>query len=121
MLTERKFLEMEERIKMLEEKVEALEKSFIVGGKMKPSRNTAKYVELTRYLRKDKRPRITLTFSKIERIVGFSLPESAYKHQPFWANTSSHSVAYSWMQIGYMARQLDLENKKITFVLEKES
>lgn len=119
-MTERKISEMEERIKMLEERVKALEESLVIAGKMKPARNTAKYIGLTRYLRNDKRPRIILTFEEIEKIIGFKLPESAYIHQPFWANTSSHSISYSWMQVGYMARALDLKNKKITFVLEKE-
>lgn len=120
MITEKQFAEMQERILMLEERVKSLEESLVVAGKMKPARNTAKYIGLTRYLRQDKRPRITLSFEEIENIVGFKLPESAYIHQPFWANTSSHSVAYSWMQVGYMARSLDLENKKVTFVLEKD-
>lgn len=120
MVAEKQIDEINERISMLEERIKFLEESLVIAGKMKPARNTAKYIGLTRYLRQEKRPRITLSFKEIESIVGFKLPESAYIHQPFWANTSSHSVAYSWMQVGYMARSLDLENQKITFVLEKE-
>ncbi|MBD5411990.1 MAG: hypothetical protein HDR51_04490 [Treponema sp.] len=75
-----------------------------------------KYRNLQNWLENNSSKRITLTFSKIEEILGFDLPESAKTHTAWWGNDSSHSQAV-WLNAGY--KTIDSSNavsaKKITF------
>lgn len=75
-----------------------------------------KYRNLQKWLENNSSERITLTFSEIERIMGFALPESAKTYTAWWANDSSHSQAV-WLEAGY--ETIDSSNaaseKQITF------
>lgn len=79
-----------------------------------------KYRNLQKWLENNSSERITLTFSEIERILGFTLPESAKTHTEWWANDSSHSQAV-WLDAGYKTvnSSIAISSKKITF--EKSS
>ena len=56
-----------------------------------------------------------LTYPKIEEILGFSLPATAYNYpHSYWANTETHSYSSSWMAVEYKAR-VDVEKKTVTF------
>ena len=65
-----------------------------------------KYIDLSIYLQNSGSRKIKLTFTQIEKILGFSLPASARKHIQWWANTTSHSQAYSWLNMGYQTHQI---------------
>ena len=57
-----------------------------------------------------------VSFQEIEKIVGFKLPNSAYEHAPWWANSKGgHSQSASWQDIGWLTTELDLENEMVTF------
>lgn len=58
---------------------------------------------------------VSLGFSDIEEILGRELPASAYRHRAWWANTESHSQAAEWLQRGWKASELDLDEKRLTF------
>ena len=116
-------LEMLERIKILESKVQSLEEQ----NNMKSTDNSTqmekrqlekvsiKYRKLTEYLLSSDEMRISLSYKQIEDILGFSLPQSARNHpQQFWANTATHSYASSWMAIGYRT-QVNIEKDEVTF------
>ena len=115
-------LEMLERIKVLENKVKVLEEKIeststaqsqtaIQLGKV-----SAKYRGLAEYLLSSNETRVTLTYSQIEEILGFALPDTARKFkQSYWANTETHSYASSWMTVGYKTR-VDVDNDTVTFV-----
>ncbi len=115
-------LEMLERIKVLENKVKVLEEKIeststaqsqtaIQLGKV-----SAKYRGLAEYLLSSNETRVTLTYSQIEEILGFALPDTARKFkQSYWANTETHSYASSWMAVGYKTR-VDVDNDTVTFV-----
>ena len=45
-----------------------------------------KYRNLQKWLENNSNERITLAFSEIEEILGFSLPESSKTHVAWWAN-----------------------------------
>ena len=64
----------------------------------------AKYDPLKRYLRRQKRARLDLTFPEIERIIGAMLPKRA--HQPQWWTTADPVPlqAEAWGEAGYTAR-----------------
>ncbi|MBQ8684774.1 MAG: hypothetical protein IJ514_01215 [Clostridia bacterium] len=116
-------LEMLERIKVLENKVKALEEKNETTQIIEPLQNnkaqlekvSAKYRKLTEFLLSSGKMRICLTYPQIEEILGFSLPDTAKKYkQSYWANTATHSYASSWMAVGYKAR-VDVDNETVTF------
>lgn len=60
---------------------------------------------------------VRLSFQEIERILGFSLPRSAYEAQPWWSNTrAGHSQATAWLDAGWRTASLDLGAQRVSFV-----
>ena len=117
-------LEMLERIKVLEEKVKELEcggvPMSVAEGSQKPSSGkvSVKYRKLAEYLQSSGEAQVVLSYAEIERILGFALPATAKEYKnSFWANTTTHSYASSWMAIGYRAH-VDVENDEVTFYKE---
>lgn len=111
-----------ERIKILENKVKALEEAKESNISAKPISTfdlhnvSAKYRPLAEYLVKSESTRVELSYAEIETILGFRLPDTARNFkQSFWANTKTHSYASSWLEIGYKTR-VDLNCDKVTFV-----
>lgn len=114
---DRIILEMLDRIKALENEVALLKNS-----KEKPTDNNGesiksskKYRKLTQLLTESQGNPVSLTFAQIEDIVGFSLPASAKEHRAFWANTTTHSIALSWLSVGYKTVDVNLENETVVF------
>ena len=108
-------LELLSRIQVLENRVSILEaqkeqiqeeKVGIVDRPIFPSAKiSGKYKPLAEYLYERWDKKIQISYKKIEEILGFSLPETAYKFpQAYWANTTTHSYASSWLAVGYKAR-----------------
>lgn len=115
-------LEMLERIKVLENKVKVLEEKIENTPTAQPQTTiqldkvSAKYRGLAEYLLSSNETRVTLSYSQIEEILGFSLPDTARKFkQSYWANTETHSYASSWMAVGYKTR-VDVDSDTVTFV-----
>lgn len=74
-----------------------------------------KYYKLENYLIQSEDSVLTLSFSEIEKILGFALPPSAYEHPAPWSNSNSHSIALAWLNAGYNAEQLSLTRQTIVF------
>ena len=118
-------LELLSRIKALEEKVTTLEASveemrtqgaFADRPLFPVDRISSKYRTLAEYLYADWGITITLSYSELESILGFSLPDTANNFpKSFWANTRTHSYASSWLELGYKAT-VDYESKCVTFI-----
>jgi hypothetical protein len=57
----------------------------------------------------------TLTFAALEEILGFMLPNSAYKYQAWWSNPSSendrHVHARAWLVAGWKVDTINLSDK----------
>lgn len=69
---------------------------------------TSKYDPLKDYLNElpSEISRKWMTFTAIEKILGFKLPPSAYSYKAWWNNESgdtAHSHALSWMEAGFLA------------------
>ncbi len=81
---------------------------------MKPT----KYEPLKRHLEgMFQHGEVRLSFAEIERILGFSLPPSAYEAQPWWSNTrAGHSQAAAWLGAGWRTAGLDLAGRQVSFV-----
>jgi hypothetical protein len=81
-----------------------------------------KYEPLADYLRGQRLSEIPMTFAEVERVLGASLPPSAYKHRPWWANeaSGSHVHAKVWLDAGFRAERVALDDKKVVFVRTRE-
>ena len=68
-------------------------------------RVSEKYKLLAEYLYEGWERRVELTYAQVEEVLGFALPQTAYKMpHSFWANTNTHSYASGWMSVGYKAK-----------------
>lgn len=61
-----------------------------------------KYSLMTIWLTEHPSDKISLSFSDIEEILGFKLPESAYNHSRWWMNDINHSQAKGWMDAEFV-------------------
>ena len=79
---------------------------------------SSRYDPLGRYLAERTEPVVHLSFAEIERIVGGSLPASARRHRPWWANerAGSHVHATAWMGVGRRTTNVDLNAATVDFV-----
>jgi hypothetical protein len=73
-----------------------------------------RYDQLNEYLKSAARIEINMSFSDIEKILGFELPSSAYTYNAWWAN-GGHSQASSWIDAGYKVSRIDVPRKTVTF------
>ena len=105
------------RIVNLEERVTELEKNETMtktNDAELPS-GSKKYRFLSDYLHSSDQMRIKLSYDKIENILKFQLPDSAKTHRAFWANTTTHSIALSWLSVNYEVVEANLEERYVVF------
>ena len=81
-----------------------------------------KYAPLYRSLRMRSERRWPVSFADIEAVLGFTLPESARLHRPWWSNQRSrrgyaHSLA--WQLAGWRTAAVDLEHESLVFEREE--
>lgn len=105
------------RIVTLEERVAKLENgnTNIAPENSELPTGSKKYRFLSDYLYESKQLRVKLSYAEIEDILKFKLPDSAATHRAFWANTTSHSIALSWLSVNYSVVEVNLDNKYIVF------
>ena len=86
-----------------------------------PKKPASKYAPLTNYLVNLGKytSYASLSFSKIEGLIGDSLPESAYQKAEWWKNTDSTIQGHAWMLAGWQVKEVKLEGKRVIFVKEK--
>ncbi len=76
----------------------------------------SKYDPLGRYMVRRGGREIRMTFSEIEKILGFALPPSARKHRPWWSNNAGSSVMTQvWLDAGYASEQVDMAGEQVVF------
>lgn len=76
----------------------------------------SKYRPLASFLKTQGTQAVPLTFREMEKILGFKLPPSAYRHRPWWANEAAgHVHAKAWLEAGYETAQVDMDGKKLVF------
>lgn len=75
-----------------------------------------KYIALTTYLKNSGKNVVKMSFKEIESVLGECLPECAYKYPALWANSESHSIAFGWIDAGYMSQNVSITNQTIEFV-----
>ena len=114
-------LEMLDRIVTLEERVATLEETNINKNiqttVQEEYKSSKKYRYLSEFLKGINDFSIKLTFKEIENILQFNLASSARNHKEFWANSTSHPIALSWLSAGYKSVEINMEEEFV--VLEK--
>ena len=75
-----------------------------------------KYAPLGDFLANQLKSELRLGFDEVERILGASLPRSAYEHQAWWANNpEGHSHCRSWHDVGWRTEGLNLSGRSVVF------
>lgn len=74
-----------------------------------------KYQPLADFLMESNKEDITMTFTEIEKILGFKLSPSARKYRPNWANNSQEVLSWGWMPVGYESYAIDMKNEIVHF------
>ena len=77
-----------------------------------------KYAPLYRHLSARTGPQWRVSFSELEAILGFELPDSARLYRPWWSNQkrgAGHSHALAWQAAGWKTREVDLEAEALVF------
>lgn len=77
-----------------------------------------KFIALTVYLENCGKDELKMSFSEIERIIGFRLSDSAYTYQAQWSNSESQSFAFGWLNAGYLTRRVNIQEQTVEFVKE---
>lgn len=85
-----------------------------------PKNPANKYAPLTNYLVNLAKYTnyASLTFSKIEGLIGDSLPESAYKKVEWWKNTDNTIQGHAWMLARWQVKEVKLEERRVIFTRE---
>ena len=81
-----------------------------------------KYGTLYRHLVERTSDEWRATFSEIETVLGFGLPNSARVHRPWWANQGErggHSHALAWEMAGWKTANVDMAGERVVFVRER--
>ena len=77
-----------------------------------------KYDALERYLSGVPERSVTLSFQRIEDILGDLLPNNARDDHSWWANTRNPGRAQprAWMDAGWKVEEVNLTAQSVTFV-----
>lgn len=118
---DRIILELLNRIAVLEDKVTALEQGEPAPTEKTKQESSKKYRFLADYLYSCGEASVQLTFAQIEDIIKTRLPDSARNHRAFWANTTSHSIALSWLNAGYQTVEVNLTQCYIVFEKQRRA
>ena len=81
-----------------------------------------KYRRLYHHLRELTGDKWETTFSDIEKILGFKLPNSARVHRPWWSNQGEkggHSHALSWETAGWKTSGVNMPCERLVFVRDR--
>lgn len=86
---------------------------------LKQAAQRGKYAPLYRHLADRRGREWQASFRDVEEVLGFSLPDSARIHRPWWANQGErggHSHALAWEMAGWRTTQVDMANEMLVFV-----
>lgn len=77
----------------------------------------SKYDNLAHYLAGRKEDMIRMRFSEIEKLIEGPLPQVAYDHRAWWANSDTNNHAINgWLQAGWETSRVDMDNRELLFV-----
>lgn len=75
----------------------------------------SKYDALRGFLERQHAERLPMTFTEIERVLGFKLPKSQVI-RAWWSNNPDNNVmTKAWLDAGYRSGEVDIERRKLVF------
>jgi hypothetical protein len=74
-----------------------------------------KYAPIGQHLSSLQKTKVSLTFSAIEEVLGFELPDSARNHDAWWDLAGGHTHVLGWVGWGWEVSVLDRVNGHVTF------
>ena len=82
-------------------------------------RKMSKYDSLGQYLERNGNNYVNLTFSEIEKVLGFQLPAYLYKYPAGWYGTAEGSPTHKqkavWCSYGYQVETVNLKEETVVF------
>ena len=82
---------------------------------------SGKYLPLYEHLASLEGREWQASFADIERILGFSMPKSAYSYPAWWSNGSGMPQSLMWLDAGWRTADLNLTGKTIHFLRDTEA
>ncbi|MDY0273712.1 MAG: HNH endonuclease signature motif containing protein [Advenella sp.] len=79
----------------------------------------SKYANLYEHLKKSDKNSVKMSFADIEKLIGFTLPESAYKYRAWWSPSKTHTAASGWERLGWKA-SVNMETEAVSFFRKNE-
>jgi hypothetical protein len=73
----------------------------------------SKYAPLENHLSGLEENSLTLSYEQLEQMLGFKLPNSAYKHRAWWSNGKKGGSKF-WLRVGWMVESVRLGDS-VTF------
>ncbi len=80
-------------------------------------RSKEEYMVLGNHLNSLNISQVIMSFSEIEEILGFKLPESARASYAasWWANDKTHTQATAWLDVSWKTRKPNIVNETVEF------
>lgn len=101
---------------LLDKKNTKEEKSINERGEITPQ---WKYYALKEFFSKCNEDEVALTFTQIEKIIGFKLPTSARKYISWWSTQGGqYTISIAWTSEHYFRKKIDFKGEKIYFQRE---
>jgi hypothetical protein len=80
----------------------------------------SKYAPLGDFLDRQKADQVQLSFERVEKLIGFRLPKSAYLQRAWWSNNPDNNVMTKvWRRAKFRTKSVDMEKRVIVFVRQK--
>ncbi|MFV9473423.1 HNH endonuclease [Advenella sp. RU8] len=74
----------------------------------------SKYVNLYEHLQQSEQSSLKMSFADIEKLIGITLPESAYKYRTWWSPSETHTAARGWVKLGWKA-SVNMSTESVVF------
>lgn len=76
----------------------------------------SKYEPLTQFLAAQRTQEVPMSFSEIERVLGFPLPKKASGIRAWWSNNPSNNVmTKAWLAAGFITERVDMSARRLVF------
>jgi hypothetical protein len=76
----------------------------------------SKYFRLAAILSSKRHKEWRVSFAELERLLGGSLPASAYKYPAWWSNNpTNNSMTTIWLNAGWRTEQVDVPGQTVVF------
>lgn len=76
----------------------------------------SKYEPIFHHLSRLARKSVRMTFSEVEAVLGFKLPQSARKHREWSSNNTGNNVmTRQWLAASYETQQVDMGRETLVF------